>query len=150
MSKRHFIWLVLSNFINLRYLFLSTCLIYTKDKKAVANWGSTNNCFKINDQLTMLLRDFWYFLLSSVNVTLFNCFIRKHIFKEDFWGSFKVLLSHKFLWSRHPQQENGDPLKFFKVSPFSFLSNVCQLQKFGILDFFNLYHMIYWLINNFT
>ena len=87
-----------------------------KDKKVVANWGCTNVCCNINGTLEILLCHFWNFYISSINmlsmevwyyiymIWFFSSILWKKIFKMDFQGSSKVLLSHKTLCSDSPWQ----------------------------------------------
>ena len=77
LSKIHFVRPIFFNFIYIKHLLLSMCIICTKGNKATANSGYTKACFTINIPFKMLLCHFRYFNFSNFNMT----FVDKHIKK---------------------------------------------------------------------
>ena len=72
-SKMHFIWPILFNFTNIRYLFLLICIKCAKDKKQ-CKFRLLKYFFTINSSLKMLPRYFQYFYFSNLYVIFVKCF----------------------------------------------------------------------------
>ena len=72
-----FIWPILFNFANTRYLFLLVCVICAKSNEAVENSGYANVCFTINSLLKMLPLHFQYFYCSNFKMIFGKNFMRK-------------------------------------------------------------------------
>ena len=107
----HFIWPILCNSANTRFLFLLMCVICAKGNEVVANSCYTNICFTINVPLRMLPRHFWYF----------HCFNFKFDFRQKIYAknchfltSSKFRLCRKTLRSGNRWQENSGPLNNYR------------------------------------
>lgn len=121
MSNMSFVWPIFSSFTNIGYLFSLMCVIWAKKNKAVINWNYTDVFFTIKGQLKMILYYFRCFDYFNINMT----FVKNFMNRADFQSSSNFCCS---------------------TSPFSLLS-VRKLRKDGILDFFTLCNMCYWLLN---
>ena len=77
LSKVHFIWPILFNFANTRYLFLLVRIICARSNEGVANAGCTNVCFMINGWLRTLPRHFRYFHCSNCKMTFDKILMKK-------------------------------------------------------------------------
>ena len=122
MSKMSFVWPIFSSFTNIGYLFSLMCVIWAKRNKAVINWDYTDGFFTIKGPLKMILCYFRCFDYSNINIT----FVKHLMNRADFQSSSNFCCS---------------------ASPFSLLS-FRKLKKDGILDFFTLCNMGYWLLKN--
>ena len=87
LSKMHFIWPVLQNFIFNIYFFLSRCVIHAKGNKPVTTLGYKNVSFTIKAPLKMLICHVWYSNYSNKTSISSKT--------TDFQSSSKVLSSEK-------------------------------------------------------
>ena len=142
----HFIWLVFSNFTNIRYLFLSISAIYAKDNKALENWGYSKVYLAINDPLNMQLWNLRYFHFSSINMTFVKHFMEKLSFLRRI---FKILPKFyclaRFCDLVKPCSKITVFLIFFEICPKGCV--LCLVvfvnwRNMVILDFLNLYNIV--------
>ena len=142
----HFIWLVFSNFTNIRYLFLSISAIYAKDNKALENWGYSKVYLAINDPLNRQLWNLRYFHFSSINMTFFKHFMEKLSFLRPI---FKILSKFyclaRFCDLVKPCSKITVFLIFFEICPKGCV--LCLVvfvnwRNMVILDFLNLYNIV--------